>query len=128
MFRKVLAVLAVAVFALLSTANAEPVTLDDSNYDSSVGEGVWFVKYYAPWCGHCKRLAPTWEKLADEVTSAGLNVKVAKVDCTVAKDVCSGQGIRGYPTLQLHTNGKVDKYNGSRDLQALLDFAKQHNA
>ncbi len=84
------------------------------------------------WCGHCKRLAPTWEKLADEVTSSGLSkVHVAKVDCTVSKDVCSSQGIRGYPTLQLFKNGEVTapvKYSGARDLSALLDFAKQHSA
>jgi protein disulfide-isomerase-like protein len=84
----------------------------------------------AQWCGHCKRLAPTWEKLADEVSSAGLNkVHIASVDCTVSRDVCSAQGIRGYPTLQLFKNGgEPIKYNGGRDLSALLDFAKQHSA
>ncbi len=84
------------------------------------------------WCGHCKRLAPTWDKLADEVAAAGLEkVKIAKVDCTVSRDVCSSQGIRGYPTLQLFKGGDLAapvKYSGSRDLAALLDFAKQHSA
>ena len=126
MLRQVVVALVFAILAIV--ASSEPVNLDDSNYESSINDGIWFVKYFAPWCGHCKRLAPTWEKLAEEATAAGLNVKIAKVDCTVARDTCSNQGIRGYPTLQLHSNGKVDKYSGSRDLQALLDYAKQHNA
>lgn len=80
------------------------------------------------WCGHCKRLAPTWDKLAEEAAAAGLNVKVAKVDCTTERDVCTKQAIRGYPTLQLFEAGSTEpvKYNGGRDLPALLAFAKEH--
>jgi protein disulfide-isomerase-like protein len=74
---------------------------------------VYFVKYYAPWCGHCKRLAPTWDELADAVS--GTNVVIAKVDCTVAKSVCTGAGVQGYPTLKLVQNGKVkEDYRGAQ--------------
>jgi len=74
---------------------------------------VYFVKYYAPWCGHCKRLAPTWDELGDAMS--GTNVVIAKVDCTVSKSVCTGAGVQGYPTLKLVQNGKVkEDYRGAR--------------
>lgn len=52
------------------------------------------------WCGHCKRLAPTWDKLADEFATVD-SVNVATVDCTVNRDACTSNGVRGYPTLKL---------------------------
>ena len=65
------------------------VNLTTDNYASSIASGgTWFVKYYAPWCGHCKKLAPTWEELSGAVPEG---VHVAHVDCTVAQDICTSQ-------------------------------------
>jgi protein disulfide-isomerase-like protein len=85
--------------------------------------------FLSQWCGHCKRLAPTWDKLADELAANDVNVKIAKVDCTTERDTCSRQAIRGYPTLQLFKPGQSEpvKYQGAREMPALVSFAKEHH-
>jgi len=78
------------------------------------------VKYYAPWCGHCKALAPTWDTLAADVKDIE-DLVIAKFDAT-ANEV-AGLDIRGYPTLKFYP--KADKsgqdYGGDRELD---DFKK----
>ena len=69
--------------------------LDKENFEAEIAGGVTIVKFFAPWCGHCKRLAPTWDELAGKFSVAD-DVTVAKVDCTSDdnknKDLCSEQG------------------------------------
>ena len=78
------------------------------------------VKYYAPWCGHCKALAPTWDTLGDDVKDIE-DLVIAKFDAT-ANEV-AGLEIRGYPTLKYYPKDNkagVD-YAGDRELD---DFKK----
>lgn len=106
------------------------ITLDVDNYKDTVKEGLAFVKFYAPWCGHCKRLAPTWDELSGAF-SENKNVKIGKVDCTSEenknKELCNENGVNGFPTLILFKNGeKVSEYNGKRDLEDLKSFVSKH--
>eukprot|EP00299_Pterocystis_sp_00344_P009539 c4049_g1_i1.p1 GENE.c4049_g1_i1~~c4049_g1_i1.p1 ORF type:complete len:295 (+),score=77.64 c4049_g1_i1:1-885(+) len=107
---------------------SDVVVLGDDDFAEKTKEGNWFVKFYAPWCGHCKRLAPTWDELATKVNlDANAGVKIAKVDCTKHSAVCSGQGVRGYPTLQLFKAGEEAKpYRGGRELAALQSFLAEN--
>jgi len=102
------------------------VILTSDNFDAKTSEGVWFVKFYAPWCGHCKRLAPAWSEYATTVKSKGLGYNVAKVDCTVQRDVCQKYAIRGYPTLKLLKGGEAFDYNGARDESSFLKFVEDY--
>lgn len=78
------------------------------------------VKYYAPWCGHCKALAPTWDALAADVHDIE-DLVIAKFDAT-ANEV-AGLEIRGYPTLKFYPKDNKEgvDYNSGRDLE---DFQK----
>ena len=79
------------------------------------------VKYYAPWCGHCKALAPTWDALAEEVKDIE-DLVIAKFDAT-ANEV-AGLDIKGYPTLKYYPKDNkagVD-YNGGRELEDFVKF------
>jgi len=100
--------------------------LSADNFESTISKGVTFVKFFAPWCGHCKRLAPTWVQLADKYASTE-GVTIAKVDCTSNdnknKELCNAQGVNGFPTLNIYKDGeKVDEFNGKRGLDDLAAF------
>merc|ERR1712076_213736 len=117
-----LLVAAVAGLASAHDYNENVKHLTNDNFDSTVSEGSYFVKFYAPWCGHCKRLKPTWDDLAKQ--TAGTH-NIGAVDCTVEKDLCSKHGVRGYPTL-LYFGGDQSsngaKYQGGRDINALKSY------
>eukprot|EP00892_Ulva_mutabilis_P006864 jgi/Ulvmu1/454/UM001_0461.1 len=126
-FGKSLFALLVAVMVAFASANEfhhpDVADLKGSEFTEKVGDGgVWFVKFYAPWCGHCKRLAGDWGKLG-EAFKDNSKVNVAHVDCTVDKDTCSKFEIRGYPTLKVIVNGSEFKaYKGARDLDTLKSW------
>lgn len=94
------------------------------NFDEEIGKQNHFVMFYAPWCGHCKRLHPTWEELAEMLNQEESNVKIAKVDCTTDGDVCNAQDVTGYPTLKFFKLGSEEgiKFRGTRDLPSLTTF------
>eukprot|EP00913_Durusdinium_trenchii_P012423 g11663.t1 len=89
------------------------VKLTKFNFDENVKRGTWMVKFYAPWCSHCQRLKPIWEKLADHAVSQEWPVKIAEVDCTVSKNICQKANVKGFPEVVLITDGKPKgKYKG----------------
>ncbi|CAB3375681.1 Hypothetical predicted protein [Cloeon dipterum] len=108
---------------------ASPVaSLSGESFEAGVASGVALVKFFAPWCGHCKRLAPTWDELAAKFRD-NPDVRIAKVDCTLDenKDLCSAQKVNGFPTVFIYKDGdKVEEYNGSRSLDDLFNFVTKH--
>ncbi|KAK1747883.1 protein disulfide isomerase family protein [Skeletonema marinoi] len=111
---------------LLGFAAGKSPELDPASFDEAIHSKNVFVKFYAPWCGHCKSLAPDWDKLADMYASSP-SVTIASVDCTVDEndELCHQYGVQGYPTLKYFTDGNTmgEDYQGPRSLEALEQFA-----
>ncbi|KNB46817.1 thioredoxin [Blastocystis sp. subtype 4] len=110
--------------------NEEVIQLNDDNFEtltqSTTGSttGRWFVKFYAPWCGHCKKLAPIWEDLADDLKG---EINVAEVDATANPVLSKLYEIEGFPTLYFFENGKYIAFEGTRDLETLKSFALEEH-
>ena len=113
-----------ALAACATLATSEVVELTASNYELTVGgELPVFVKFYAPWCGHCKRIAPDWERLAEDATLKD-KIIIAKIDCTVEEAPCTKGGVKGYPTLKLFEKHQdtAERYEGGRTFDDLREF------
>lgn len=85
------------------------------------------VKYYAPWCGHCKSLAPIWDELAEHV-AGNEDLVIAKFDATANE--AAGVSIRGYPTLKFYPkNNKAGiDYEGDRDLASFKKWLAENSS
>ena len=127
MASKLVSILLVALcFASPSLAD-DVLELVDSDFDSTLESvDTALVMFYAPWCGHCKRLKPEFEKAAQLLKSNDPPVALAKVDCTEGgKDSCGRFDVRGYPTLKIFRGGELSSdYNGPREVNGIVKYMK----
>lgn len=95
-------------------SESDVVSLTKDNFDDFIkSHDLVLAEFFAPWCGHCKALAPKYEEAATELKEK--NIPLVKVDCTEEEDVCRGQGVEGYPTLKVFRGPDSKKpYNGAR--------------
>ncbi|KAI8866428.1 protein disulfide isomerase, partial [Ramicandelaber brevisporus] len=81
------------------------------------------VELYAPWCGHCKALAPEYEKAATTLKAEG--IELAKVDCTENMDLCKELDIQGFPTMIVYQNGEKSEYEGTRKADGIVSYMRK---
>jgi len=97
---------------------------DDTFEDKILSTDYVFVEFYAPWCGHCKRLEPEYEIVATNFKDDE-NVVIAKVDATQHVGVSTKYAIRGYPTLKLFVKGNPVEYEGGRTADEITQWLKK---
>jgi len=117
---------AVLGLATLTLAQSAVIDLIPDNFDKLVlksGKPA-LVEFFAPWCGHCKTLAPVYEQLAQDFSFAKDKVTIAKVDADAEKTLGKRFGVQGFPTIK-YFDGKSETpedYSGGRDIDSLTEF------
>ncbi|KAL1841983.1 hypothetical protein VTJ49DRAFT_6226 [Mycothermus thermophilus] len=102
------------------TGQSVPLTAEMFNARVAKTRESWFIKFYAPWCHHCKKLAPNWEQLGKE-TKGRLNI--GEVNCDAEKKLCKDLEIKGYPTMLFFRGTDRAEYQGLRGLGDLKRYA-----
>ncbi|KAJ3092693.1 hypothetical protein HK102_004155 [Quaeritorhiza haematococci] len=123
-----LAVVGLSVNGVAAEGNVLALTPND--FDKHIdGSKHALVEFYAPWCGHCKALAPTYEELGDAFAHAKDKVVIAKVDADAHRDLGGRFGVQGFPTLKWFPKGSTTPkdYNGGRDLNDLAKFVTDNS-
>lgn len=109
---------------VLCRASAEDVlTLTADNFVATVkANPMILVEFYAPWCGHCKRLAPDYEQAANILKG---RVPLAKVDATVETALAEQYKVEGYPTFYFFRHGVPEEYSGGRQSEGIVQWVEE---
>ncbi|XP_074365544.1 protein disulfide isomerase-like 2-3 [Apium graveolens] len=106
------------------SAPSASVELNSLNFDELVlkSKELWVVEFFAPWCGHCKKLAPEWKKASNNLKG---KVKLGHVDCEADKSLMSRFNVEGFPTILVFGADKERPsiYEGARSASAIESFA-----
>lgn len=106
----------------------EGFEVDPDDLENEIKNGKKLVLFYADWCGHCKKLKPTWDETAKEVNAGKKTPKMLKVNCgddnDESKKLMKKYDINGYPTILLFVNGRPTPYDGERTEEGFLNALK----
>lgn len=104
-------------------AQASALQLTPETWDTTLSGKTAFLKFFAPWCGHCKKMKPAWDKLMEKYADSD-NVVIADVDCVGdGKLLCDKAGVKGFPTIKFGDPKDLEDYKGQRDFESLDTFS-----
>ena len=100
------------------------IILTDSTFDKAVAKYDYLLAlFYAPWCGHCKKFHPEYEKAAKTLRKE--NLYLAKIDATAEKKLAERFEIQGFPTVKLFIKGEEIEYTGGRKEQEVINWMRK---
>lgn len=114
--------------AILSTVLASDVTdlsksTDEFN-DFISSHGIVLAKFFAPWCGHCKKLAPEYEVAATKLKNK--DISLVEIDCTQNQELCAEHKIQGYPSLVVFRGlESSSQYSGGRSSDEIIQYMER---
>ena len=91
------------------------LVLTNLTFDETIRDNSFvMVKFFAPWCGHCKQFEPIYNKIAKTIKNEGKPFIIAELDASLYTDIASRESIGGYPTIKFYVNGNEFLYEGER--------------
>ncbi|KAH8266621.1 hypothetical protein KR018_003821, partial [Drosophila ironensis] len=109
------------------SSDDDVIELTEDNFDKLVlnSDDIWLVEFFAPWCGHCKNLAPEWAKAAKQLKG---KVKLGALDATAHQSKAAEYNVRGYPTIKFFAAGSrrasdAQEYDGGRTASDIVAWA-----
>lgn len=114
---------AALVAAVAFAAEADVPSLTKDTFADTIKGDLTLVKFFAPWCGHCKSMKTDYEDAAAALKGKAV---LAEVDATIEKDLASEYDIRGFPTIKLFSGGEeLSEYKGGRDKDSLIKYIER---
>ncbi|KAK7343810.1 hypothetical protein VNO77_12849 [Canavalia gladiata] len=111
------------------SVDGKVLILDESNFDSAISSfDHILVDFYAPWCGHCKRLSPELDAAAPALAALKEPILIAKVDADKYTRLAKKFEVDAYPTILLFNHGVPTEYRGPRKAELLVRYLKKFAA
>lgn len=90
-----------------------PLEFSLDEYHEKGKTGIWWIKFYSPYCHHCKAFAPTWDSIYKQLNHTYEDLNFASINCVTEGDLCDELEIKVYPSVNLYKDGlRLETLNG----------------